>query len=141
MMTGRSSAQEAAKSAFRRSFQGTARVRRQTEPLRVDAQMNHQCRRHNKGWQEARREQRGNRGVGDASVDDHRQARWHQNAHSRRGGHDGTGMTGAVALALHRGDHDRSDGRGIRIGRAGYAREENHRDHDHVAEAAAYMSD
>ena len=103
--------------------------------------MDHERQRHDGCRQKAGGEERRDRGVGDAAVDDHRQARRHQDAHPGRGGDDRAGVAAAVALALHRRDHHRADGGRIGIGRSGDAGEEDHRDDHDVAEAAAAVTD
>jgi hypothetical protein len=106
---------------------GDPRIALETEPVGVDAQM-HRRGGHDQGRQEARREQGGDRGIGDAAVDPHGQTGRHQDSHARRGGDDCSGMRPAVALPLHRLDHHRADRGGIGVGRARDAGKENHRD-------------
>ena len=96
---------------------------------------------HGEGGQEAGGEQRGDRGIGDAAINDHGQAGRHQYAHAGRGGDDGAGPGAAVAALLHAGDHHGTDGRGIRVGGAGDAGKQHHRQHDHIAQAALDVAD
>ena len=116
---------------------GDAGLRFEPQPFGIDAKVEHQCCRHDQGRQEARGKQGGDRRVGDASIDNHGQAGRHENAHPRGGGHQRSRVTRAKSVALHRRDHHRADGGRVRVGRAGDAGKEQHRDQHHVAETAA----
>jgi hypothetical protein len=84
---------------------GASRIRSETKPLSVYAQMGHERCGHDESGQETSSEQRRNGGIGEAAIDHHGQTGWHQDTHAGSSGHDRTGMCATEALPLHRRNH------------------------------------